>query len=68
MVTDSETTTGVLCDSELVTSDHLDLDTESLRIVDGLLGIVMGRIEDAEETDRLEPLPSASKSSPSTSS
>jgi hypothetical protein len=32
-------------------SDHLDLDTEKERVVDGLVGVIVGRIEDREETD-----------------
>jgi hypothetical protein len=54
VVTETETTAGFLCDSELVTGNHLDLDTESDGIVNGLFSIVTGRIEDGEETDKLE--------------
>jgi hypothetical protein len=34
--------------------NHLDLDAERLSLVDGLLGVVTGRVEDGEETDELE--------------
>lgn len=54
VVAETETTTGLLRDSELVTGNHLDLDTESESVVDSLLGIVTGRIEDGEETDEFE--------------
>lgn len=54
VVTESETTASFLSDSELITGDHLDLDTEGERIVDGLLGVVTGRIEDGEKTDEFE--------------
>jgi hypothetical protein len=54
VVTESETTSGLLGDSKLVTSNHLDANTESLSLVDGLLGVVTGRVVDGEETDELE--------------
>lgn len=54
VVTETETTTSLFGDSELITSDHLDLDTEVHSIVDGLLGILTGRVEDGEQTDELE--------------
>jgi len=54
VVTHTKTTASLLSDSELVTSDHLDLDTESLSLVDGLLGVITGRIEDGEKTNKLE--------------
>lgn len=38
----------------MITGDHLDLDSESLSVVDSLLGVVTGRIEDGEETDKFE--------------
>lgn len=54
VISETETTTSFLCDSELITGDHLDLDSESLSVVDSLLGVVTGRIEDSEETDKFE--------------
>ena len=54
VVAQTETTSGFLGDSELVTGNHLDLDTESHSIVDSLLGIFTGRVEDGEETDKFE--------------
>lgn len=54
VVTETETTTGFLCNSELVTSNHLDLDTEGEGIVDSLLGIFTGRIEDGKQADKLK--------------
>ena len=54
VIAQTETTTRFLRDGELVTSNHLDPDTESDGIVDGLLGIFTGRVEDGEETDELE--------------
>ncbi|KEP44970.1 hypothetical protein V565_338180, partial [Rhizoctonia solani 123E] len=54
VITETEATTGLLCDSELITGNPLDLDTEGNSIVDDLLVIVTGRIEDGEETNKLE--------------
>ena len=54
MVAQTETTSSFLRNGELITSSHLDLDTKSRGIVDGLLGIFTGRVEDGEETDELE--------------
>lgn len=54
VVTKTQSSTGFLGDGELVTSDHLDLDTESLSVVDGLLGVGSGRVEDGEQTDKFE--------------
>ena len=54
MVAQAETTSSFLRDGELVTGDHLDLDTESHSIVDSLFGILAGRVKDGEETDELE--------------
>ena len=54
VVAQTETTSSFLRNGELITGDHLDLDTESHGIVDGLLGILSGRIEDRKETDKLE--------------
>ena len=54
VVAQTETTSGFLRNGELITGDHLDLDAESHSIVDGLLGILTGRIEDGEETNELE--------------
>jgi hypothetical protein len=50
----------VLCDSELITSKHLDLDTERDSGVDGLLSIVTGRIDDGEEADEFKAITSPS--------
>ena len=54
VVTQTETTTGFFSDGELITGDHLDPDTEKESIVDGLLGVLTGRVEDGEETDEFE--------------
>lgn len=54
VVTKSKTTSSLLCDSELITGNHLNLDTEGHGVVDSLLGILTGRVEDGEETDELE--------------
>ena len=39
---------------ELITGNHLELDTESHSIVDSLLGVITGRAEDGEKTDKFE--------------
>jgi len=54
VVTKPKTTTSLLSDSKLITGNHLDLDTESHGIVDGLLGVGTGRVEDGQKTDKLE--------------
>ena len=54
VVTEAETTSSLLRDSELITGNHLDLDAEHERVVDGLLGILTGRVEDGEQTDKLK--------------
>jgi hypothetical protein len=54
VVTETESTTGLLGNSELVTGNHLDLDTESHGVVDGLLGVGSGRVKDGQETDEFE--------------
>lgn len=54
VVAETKTTAGFLCDGELITSDHLDLDTESHSIVDGLLGILTRGIENGKETNEFE--------------
>lgn len=54
VVTQTQSSTGFLGDSKLITSDHLDLDTESLSVVDGLLGVGSRRIEDGKKTDKFE--------------
>ena len=54
VVAQTETTSSFLRNSELITSNHLDPDTESHGIVDRLLGIFTGRVEDGKETDELE--------------
>jgi hypothetical protein len=54
MVIEAETTTNLPGDSELVTGNHLDTDTEADSIVDGLLGTLTGRVEDGHETDKVE--------------
>jgi len=43
-----------LRDGELITSDSLDLNTESHSIADGLLSIFTGKAEDGEEICELE--------------
>lgn len=54
VITKSESSAGLLGNSELITGDHLDLDTKELSVVDSLLGIVTRRVEDGEKTDELE--------------
>ena len=54
VIAQTETTSGFLRNGELITSDHLDLDTEGHGVVDGLLGVLTGRIEDGKETDEFE--------------
>lgn len=54
VVTETQSSTGFLGDGELITSDHLDLDTEGLSVIDGLLGVGSGRVEDGEKTDKFE--------------
>lgn len=54
VVSESKTTTGLLGNGELVTGNHLDLDTKGLGIVDGLLSVVTRGVEDGEKTDELE--------------
>lgn len=54
VVSETETATSLLGDGELISGNHLDLDSESLSLVDRLLGVVTGRVEDGEETDELE--------------
>lgn len=54
VVSQAETTSGLLGNGELVTGNHLDANTESLSVVDGLLGVITGRVEDGEESDELE--------------
>lgn len=54
MVTELEATTSLLGNSKLVSSNHLNLDTQSLSTVNGLLGIVAGGIVDGQETNESE--------------
>jgi hypothetical protein len=54
VVTEAETTASLLGNGELVTGNHLDLDTESHGVVDGLLGVGSRGVEDGKETDELE--------------
>jgi hypothetical protein len=54
VVSETETATGLLGDSELITGNHLDPDSERLSVVDGLLGVLARRVEDGEKTDELE--------------
>jgi len=54
VVTKTQSSTSLLSDSELITGNHLDLDTESHGVVDGLLGVGSGRVEDRQKTDELE--------------
>ena len=54
VVTQTETSTGFLCDSELVTSNHLNLDTEANGVINGLLGVGTRGVKDGEQTDELE--------------
>ena len=54
MITQTKTTTSFLRNRELITSDHLDSNTESHGVINGLLGILSGRVEDGKETDELE--------------
>lgn len=68
VVAETETTTGFLRNSELVTGNHLDAKTESGGIVDRLLGIVTRGSKMISRPISSKLFPSASKSSPSTSS
>jgi hypothetical protein len=52
--TETKTTTGLLGNGELVTGNHLNLNTQSHGIVDSLLGVVTGRVEDGEQANELE--------------
>lgn len=54
VVTKTKSSTSFLSNSELITGNHLDLDTESHGIVDGLLGVRSWRVEDGQETNELE--------------
>ena len=54
VVAQTETASSFLGNGKLITGDHLDLDTKSHSIVNGLFGILAGRIEDGEETDEFE--------------
>jgi hypothetical protein len=54
VVTKTESSTSLLGNSKLITGNHLDLDTESHGVVDGLLGVGTGRVEDGQKTDELE--------------
>ena len=54
VVTQSKTTSSLLCDCELVTSNHLDLDTEGHSVIDRLLGIRTRRVENGKQTNELE--------------
>jgi hypothetical protein len=48
VVSKSESSSGLLSDGELISSNHLDLDSEGLSVVDGLLGVVTGLERDCE--------------------
>jgi hypothetical protein len=50
-VTQTKTTAGLFSDGGLIAGDHLDLDTKKESVVNGLLGVIAGRIEDGEEVD-----------------
>ena len=54
VVAQAEAASSFLGNRELITSDHLDFHAESLSIVDGLFGILAGRVEYWKETDQLE--------------
>lgn len=54
VVTETQSSTSLLGNSELITGNHLDLDTESNGIINGLLGVRSRRVEDGQETDKLE--------------
>lgn len=54
VVTKTKSSTGFLSDSKLVTSDHLNLDTESHSVVNCLLSVGSRRVEDGKKTDKLE--------------
>lgn len=54
VVTKTKSSTGFLSNSKLVTSNHLDLDTESHSVVNSLLGVRSRRVKDRKETDKLE--------------
>jgi len=54
VIAQTETPSSLFCNSKLVTSYHLYLNTESEGIIDGLLGILTRGIEDSEETNELK--------------
>ena len=54
VVTQTKTTSSFFSDGELITGDHLDSYTEKESIINGLLGVLTGRVEDGEETDEFE--------------
>lgn len=54
VVSETETTSSLLGDGKLISGDHLDLDSERLSVVDGLLGVLARGVVDGEESDELE--------------
>lgn len=54
VVAEAETTASLLRNSELITGNHLNLDTECQRIVDRLLRVLTRRVENGKETDKLK--------------
>jgi hypothetical protein len=48
VVSKTQSSTGFLGNSELITGNHLDLDTESHGVIDSLLGVGTGRIKDGQ--------------------
>mmetsp|Transcript_13008 Transcript_13008/g.19435 ORF Transcript_13008/g.19435 Transcript_13008/m.19435 type:complete len:123 (-) Transcript_13008:540-908(-) len=49
----AEAASGLLPNSHLVTSDHLDSDSQAECLLDGLLGIVARRIDERNEANKL---------------
>jgi len=56
VVTEAKATTRFLGNGELITGDHLDFDTKGEGIIDGLLGVCAGRIEDGKESNEFKPV------------
>jgi len=54
MIAETEASTSLLSNGKLVTGNHLDLDTESHSVVDGLLGVGSRGVEDGQQADELE--------------
>mmetsp|Transcript_24246 Transcript_24246/g.38835 ORF Transcript_24246/g.38835 Transcript_24246/m.38835 type:complete len:913 (+) Transcript_24246:188-2926(+) len=51
--THTKTAGSLLSDSDLITSNHLDSNTKTLSLINGLLGIVTGRVKEGDKTHEL---------------